>query len=135
MLSRIALYFGYGNGGHFLRGPQRDTLDPQREYPDFPWRLELLDTGLLKNGKVPDAPDGRVHWTCGGEAVFWHAFFWWDRSGDSRPGSNSGFYVRGFELEQRCEAFEYACNEWPEVVSRQLFRLELAPSHGLVSRL
>jgi hypothetical protein len=110
---KLALYFGYGRGGHFLRGPLRDTLDPQQEYPGFPWSIGSLDCGLLKNGKVPDAPDGRVHWTCGGKPVLWHAFFWWDRSGDKRGASNSGFYVRGF---------------WPKVVERQRFPLVLVGS-------
>lgn len=135
MPTKLALYFGAGRDGHFLRGPRRSTLNPQREYPDFPWSHELLDTGLLKNRKAPDAPDGRVHWTCGGGAHrlkpnLWHAFFWWDRSGDKRHGSNSGFYVRGFEgfdLETRQEAFAFACAAWPEVVKRQVFPLVLVP--------
>lgn len=129
MSDKLALYFGYGDGGHFLRGPRRQTLKPQQEYPNFPWSLELLDCGLLKNRKVPDDPDGRVHWTCGGKlGGVWHAFFWWDRSGDKRPRSNSGFYVRGFkgfDLETRQAAFAFACAAWPEVVKRQLYPLVL----------
>jgi len=121
-----ALYFGYGQGGHFLRGLRHDSLYPQRDEPGFPWTMGQLDTGLLKNKRVSDDPDGRVHWTCGGTPL-WFAFFWWDRSGDSRPGSNSGFYVRDFNLEDRQAAFEFACSEWPDVVARQKFPLVVQP--------
>lgn len=132
-----ALYFGYLDGaGHFLHGLRSRYGEPQKECPSFPWGLEHLDTGLLKNGKIPDTPDGRVHWTplmgactgpAGAETRLWHAFFWWDRSGDKRSNSNSGFYVEGFALEQRDEAFAFACAEWPEVVTRQHHPLVLVP--------
>jgi hypothetical protein len=93
-MTKLALYFGYGAGGHFLRGNgRRDSLVPKRDYPGFPWTISHLDTGLLRNGKIPDKPDGRIFWTCVGSDVatdLWYAFYWWDRSGDSRPGSNSG---------------------------------------------
>jgi len=82
---------------------------------------------------VPDDPDGRVHWACGGKPL-WFAFFWWDRSGDRRGNSNSGFYVLGFEpdelnFESANEAarlaFAFACEQWPDVVQRQNFPLVL----------
>jgi hypothetical protein len=65
-----------------------------------------------------------VHWTCGGDPL-WFAFVWWDRSGDSRPGSNSGFYVRGFAPPEARQAFEFACRAWPAVVARQEHALVL----------
>lgn len=127
-----ALYFGYGSGGHFLRGGPRDTIDPQHDIPGFPWTIDLLNGGLLRNRKVRDDPDGRVHWTCGGSSTFWFAFFWWDRSGDRRGASNSGFYVSGFPTPTRetadavaAEAFAFACAQWPEVVARQIHPLKL----------
>ena len=129
-MTAIALYFGYGSGGHFMRGmpgTHSTTLYPDQDMPGFPWGARLIDSGLLNNGKVPDSPDGRVWWTCGGKPDLWHAFYWWDRSGDSRPASNSGFYVRGFSLEDRERAFEYACAKWPDVVSRQHHALVLQP--------
>lgn len=119
-MDKLVLYFGYGDGGHFLRWPDgtKTSLKPQKHIIGFPWTLEHLDTGLLKNGKVSDNPDGRVFWTCGGSPL-WFAFFWWDRSGDSRPGSNSGFYVRGFEIGQEEDAFNYACLQWKGIIKRQ----------------
>lgn len=130
---RLALYFGFGDGGHFLRSHRgrHETLDPEKDFPGFPWTISLLDGGLLKNRKASDHPDGRVHWTCGGRPALWLAFFWWDRSGDKRGASNSGFYVRGFEHTDRAAAFDFACAEWPEVVCRQLHPLrvvEMAPA-------
>lgn len=125
----LALYFGYGSGGHFLRGGQRNTIDPQKDVPGFPWSIDLLDTGLLQNRKVPDDPDGRVHWTGGGRS-FWFAFFWWDRSGDKRGASNSGFYVQGFRHTESRAAFAYACQQWPDVVARQLHPLVLVDLSG-----
>jgi hypothetical protein len=131
-----ALYFGYTyGGGHFLHHSDtgRLSLCPEREVQGFPWNGGLLDTGLLNNRKVPDDPDGRVHWTCGGKPL-WFAFFWWDRSGDSRGNSSSGFYVLGFEpneltretgWEAARAAFEFACDQWPDVVRRQKFPLVL----------
>jgi hypothetical protein len=86
----------------------------------------MLDGGLLRNRKVPDCPDGKVYWTCGGGPL-WIAFTWWDRSGDERGASNSGFYVQGFDPRVSLQAaFDYACAQWPDVTGRQLFPLVLS---------
>lgn len=122
MNERLALYFGYGDGGHFLRAPGGGHRDS--DYPGFPWAIGLLDTGLLENAGVLDRPDGRVFATCGG-APLWIAFVWWDRSGDARGASNSGFYVRGFEWAERASAWAFACETWPKVVARQKHPLVL----------
>ena len=121
-------YFGYGGGGHFLRSSiNGSTLDPQNDIPGFPWDITALDTGLLKNRKVPDIYTGEVHWVYGGRPSPWFAFVWWDRSGDKRPASNSGFYVSGFNLTNYSakNVFDFGCQEWPEVVSRQQYPLIL----------
>jgi len=86
-----------------------------------------MDSGLLENGKHEDVYDGRVFWTCGRTNDCWFAFFWWDNSVDSRKGSNSGFYVRGFPFEEREAAFEFACAAYPGVISRQKQPLSLQP--------
>lgn len=124
-IDKDAFCFGCGNGGHFLR--DRHDYEFHILPNGFPWKYGHLDTGLLKNGKIPDSPDGRVFWTCGGSSNLWFAFYWWDRSGDSRPGSNSGFYVRGFELDKKNvqAAFDYACSIFPLIVERQHFPLIL----------
>jgi hypothetical protein len=125
---REALYFGCLNdAGHFLhrRGDIVRIWRPQDVFPGFPWKIGMLDGGLLKNGRVPDVPDGRVHWTCGGRNEFWFGFVWWDRSGDKRSGSNSGFYVRGFPSTAVANAFDFACQTWPDVIARQQHPLML----------
>ncbi len=125
-LGKLALYFGcWESAGHFLHRPGgRAIYDAQREVQGFPWSDGLMDTGLLKNGKRRDTYDGKVFWTCGG-SPFWYAFFWWDRSVDERGASNSGFYVRGFGWPEAQAAFDYACAEFPKVVSRQKHPLVL----------
>lgn len=131
MSDRVALYFGFGSGGHFLRDAH-GTCE-HRLPAGFPWEPHFLDGRFLVNRKVPDDPDGRVHWVVGGRPA-WFAFTWWDRSGDKRGASNSGFYVRGFAPEPITReaveaaapaAFAFACEQWPGVVSRQLYPLVL----------
>lgn len=127
--TKRALYFGYRDGGgHYLQCTTTwRTLDDRDDIPGFPkvWH-GLLDTGLLKNGKHPDVYDGKVFWTCGGSPL-WLAFFWWDRSGDKRGNSNSGFYVTGFAHTDRQAAFNYAGQIYPHVVARQKYLLVVQP--------
>ena len=101
-------------------------MDPERAVSGFPWNIGHLDAGLLINGRIPDIDDGRVFWTCGGTPL-WLAFYWWDRSGDKRANSNSGFYVLGFDVDSREAAFDYACSVFPGVVARQVRPLRLQP--------
>ncbi len=126
-MEKRAFYFGcIDHAGHYLHkvdGP-RTLYDMP---PGMPWNLGHMDTGLLKNGNVPDHADGKVYWTCGGRDALWFAFFWWDNSVDRRGGSNSGFYVSGFASGQAQDAFNYACEAWPAVVKRQQHQLALRP--------
>lgn len=126
-LGKMALYFGcWNNAGHFLHDVSGRHRWADRDFPDLAWREGLMDTGLLKNSKVTDSPDGRVFWTCGGLA-FWYAFYWWDRSVDTRGACNSGFYVRGFGWPESVEAFAFACEQFPHIVKRQKYPLVLQP--------
>lgn len=119
-----AYYFGcVGAKGHCLYDEQYRSVDERAV--KIPWRIDLMDTTLLKNGKHPDVIDGKVFWTCTKEN--WFAFFWWDRSGDSRPNSNSGFYIQGFKFEQKVEAFEAASKRFHLIIERQPFPLVLQP--------
>lgn len=124
---KLALYFGcWDRPGHYLHRPGGATVWVARDVPGFPWTEGLMDGGLLKNGGLPDVYDGKVFSTCGGRS-FWWAFFWWDNSADRRGASNSGFYVRGFGLDEQAEAFAYACEQFPHVVARQHQPLVLQP--------
>lgn len=123
-LGKKALYFGcWRDKGHFLHDTSGFHVYSSR-ITDLPWDDCLMDTGLLNNGKIPDVPTGKVYWTCGGSA-FWYAFYWWDRSVDTRGACNSGFYVRGFDYPDAQNAFDYACTQFPRVVERQKFPLVL----------
>lgn len=125
-LGKVALYFGcWERAGHFLHDVNGHHVWGDREPDDLPWDDRLMDGGLLKNGKVPDNPDGRVYWTCGGDKALWYAFYWWDRSVDTRGACNSGFYVRGFGWPEVEKAFDYACAQFPSVVKRQKYPLIL----------
>lgn len=122
IVGKKALYFGcWTDAGHFLH----ETGGGKIDLPvDFPWTENLMDGGLLRNGNVPDLPTGKVYWTCGGK-VLWYAFYWWDRSVDTRGACNSGFYVRGFGWPETQAAFEYACTQFAFVVERQKHPLVL----------
>lgn len=123
---KMALYFGCRDEpGHYLQSG-RETLWDTDGLPGFPWTMGHMDGGLLKNGKHPDVYDGKVFWTCGGTPL-WLAFVWWDNSVDRRGASNSGFYVRGFDVAGRQEALDYACAVYPKVIARQRQPLVLQP--------
>lgn len=121
-----ALYFGCRDEpGHYLQS-ERETLYEPVRVPGLPWNLGHMDSALLKNGKHPDVYDGKVFWTCGGSPL-WLAFVWWDNSVDRRGGSNSGFYVQGFDVAHRQAALDYAGSIFPKVIARQRQQLVLQP--------
>ena len=128
VLGKKALYFGcWRSPGHYLHDTNGSHVWNNDRHPTcgVPWDESLMDSGLLTNSKVPDVPDGRVYWTAGGAEAFWYAFYWWDRSVDTRGACNSGFYVRGFGWPESREAFDYACIQFPHVVKRQKYPLVL----------
>ena len=125
-----ALFFGCWSttkGGHFLYRENGSTIYLNKLENNIPWNEALMDTGLLKNGKHKDIIDGKVYWTLGGLNIncLWHSFFWWDRSGDKRSNSNSGFYTYGFQHNHQAEAFKFACNKFPSIIGRQSVTLKL----------
>jgi hypothetical protein len=125
--TKLALYFGCRGSdlGHYFQSATETLWEPSRVH-GFPWTLSHMDGGLLKNGKHSDIYDGKVFWTCGGRPL-WLAFFWWDNSVDHRGASNSGFYVRGFDVASRQAALDYAGTIFPKVVARQRQPLVLQP--------
>lgn len=129
-MSELALYHGcWDRPGHGLYDKDGRSVFGDRLPPGLPWNGGHMDNRLVMNASSKkDVTDGRVFWTCGGRSELWFAFVWWDRSGDSRSNSNSGFYVRGFKPDEltpattkaaAIEAFAFACAEFPRIVARQ----------------
>lgn len=127
---RDCYYFGcIGQSGHYMFGAHGDWKEKDQAYCEMPWgdgRGAGVDGTLLNNAREPDQVTGRVVSTVGkrGERWWW-VFAWWDRSVDSRPGSNSALFVSGFGPNNREAAFKFACEKWPQVVSRQKLPLVL----------
>lgn len=112
------LYFGCWNEpGHYLYDRDgRRHFEPRR---GVPFRYTILDAGLLP----PDGPatEGVCHRAqIGG----WTIISFWDRSIDSRPGSNSSFLCPGdFTFEEMLAA---ARMFYPQICERFTFELKLA---------
>lgn len=124
------MYFGIRKGKEHCLHFETARMEPDAaSIEGFPFSIFQLDTGFLESWKVTDLPDGRVYWTKGGDPL-WFAFCWWDRSGSRLTQSNSGFYVRGFAAHDQLAAFRYACEKFPDVVSRQNKNLTLLQSEA-----
>lgn len=113
-------YFGslYQRGHHLVRVDEVAVHETQLEKIKFPWTFDDIDGGFLKTGNITDIVDGRVHWFASADTK-WYGFVWWDRSCDTRPGSNSGFYVPNVDAVPSMVAFRRACDAFPQVVRRQ----------------
>ena len=126
MSGPIAYYWGcWDRAGHYFHNAagKRDWY-PEMIEPGLPWS-KRIDGGLLKDGGHPDVYDGRVFPHCAAGIAIWHGFVWWDNSVDRRGMSNSGFYVRGFNVDAVDAAFKFACEQFPHVVARQRHPLVL----------
>jgi hypothetical protein len=118
-MSTKLLYFGcIDQSGHYLWGdPQRRSFD----FSDTPWDTQV-DGGLCMQGGQPQ-----------GQAVLhqkdgWTAIAFWDRSVDSRPGSNSAFLAD--KLLSFDEIVALSKERFPAVWKRFPFAVaQLEPSH------
>ena len=105
------LYFGcLREAGHYLHSKPYRRLN----YEGTPWGV-WLDTGLLPKG---EQYDGQVF---SAKKDGWTAIAFWDRSVDTRPGSNSAFLVQADIPTD--ELMRLAREQWPEVFSRPYFPL------------
>ena len=109
-------YFGRKDSmGHSLHYKRQ-----ARRYDETPWGIHL-DGGLLKTKM--DVPDGDIVYA---QKDGWTAIAFWDRSGDSRPGSNSAFLTPA--LVDLDELIRRAREQWPEVFRRQGFPVRYDPA-------
>jgi hypothetical protein len=105
-----AYYFGCqeGGGGHRLYTSGGGTCN--REPAGFPCRTTTLDAGLLPPGSQKEGQATLVHLNG------WTILAFWDRSIDSRSGSNSAFVFQG--LMTFTEVCEQARLRFPEIWKR-----------------
>jgi hypothetical protein len=121
MKEPVCYYFGCWSkerGGHYLYGPGGSNMSRGALPADFPVTLSALDGALLGYQKRETE----------GEAALAHIGGWtivsfWDRSGDSRHNSSSGFVVRG--LLAFAEVLAIGAAIFPEIASRWTFPIRL----------
>ena len=116
-------YFGcYLRTGHHLYDRNYNVIHRDKHVP---WASQ--DGWLLDGGLIPDknAPQGEafVHRKNG-----WTVISFWDRSVDSRSGSNSGFIVHG-EIPFH-EALAKAKESFPAIFERFKFDICLSPRYA-----
>ncbi len=102
------LYFGCKDvAGHYLYS----KFTPNMRYESTPWGKHL-DGGLLANN-FNTTPTGKVSVS---HKDGWTAIAFWDRSGDSRGGSNSVFLIASDVTGDQLLAM--ARVQWPEIFDR-----------------
>jgi hypothetical protein len=105
--------------GHYLYDANGRDCEP-RLPDDFPMRPMRLDTGLLPF-KGEQVEGLATHLYLNG----WSIITFWDRSGDSRPGSNSAFVIDG--LHSFADCCTIAREKFPSIWARFKFEVVTAP--------
>lgn len=110
-------YFGYiAGGGHEITNERGSRSEAERTLP-FAYRI--LDAGLLaRDYSTEPQPEGVVRRV---KIAGWTVFTFWDRSGDSRPRSNSAFVIHGDWAFD--DMLVIAKAAYPEVFNRITFPL------------
>lgn len=87
-------YFGClkGRSGHFWCDPDGNNIISYTDYLPAKWCAPHIDSGFAPRTATGEAKEGvgRVTLLRG-----WSVLAWWDRSQDSRPGSNSALVAHG----------------------------------------
>lgn len=107
----MVYYFGnFKVEGHYLYGPGgiRVRSRTEQRSTKIPWALGELDGGLCPKSKGQNGVAAVHH------RDDWSALSFWDRSGDSRPGSNSTFLVDEPNLTFQ-ELFDKALEAFPTI--------------------
>lgn len=123
------LYFGWSApGGHGLRRPAPQYQDPnvsRASYASYaslsmtPWGTKL-DGGLCPEKEFPDRFLDKHEYIKVHRLDGWTAVAFWDRSGDTRPGSNTVFLVR-CQTAAVEDILKWSRIQWPEVWARPGF--------------
>ena len=106
-------YFGCKEeSGHFLWKPNQITT-AHYQLSGLPWKY--IDTALCPQTTSQQGV-AKIHHKDG-----WTAMAFWDKSIDSRPGSNSVFFYEDLlEYDQMIEAFE---EHFPNIYNRFKFQI------------
>ncbi len=120
-----AYYFGcWGRSGHFLWTPDADTRDQDRRLLPWPKIDGVLCPGPRhrRSGEVANEDESQgsaaIHYRDG-----WTALAFWDRSVDSRHGSNSVFLFRGTLSAD--EILSAARKAFPAIFARFTFEITI----------
>lgn len=114
----LAYYFGcVGDEGHYLWDAGLTKQRIKVIYEGQPWGVEI-DSGLCPKGSSGPEGIARLHQRDG-----WTAIAFWDRSEDSRPGSNSVFLFQ--ELLTFDEALARARATFQTIFARFTFEVRL----------
>lgn len=112
------LYFGMRT-----RGNGHDLTDEHgRRRRDVGW-MESLDGKLPPRGERQEEGVAAVHFIHG-----WTAVAWWDRSGDTRMGSNSVVWMRG--IHDAVSVLQAARERLPWLFARLSYEVRLAAPAG-----
>jgi hypothetical protein len=115
--TRDLYYFGAwskDNLGHFLYAPGGSTS--RRHEDELPFDHCILDASLLDRRKPQEEGRYRMVVMSG-----WTVLTFWDRSADSRLGSNSAFVARG--VHHAKDLIDMAREAFPSVFERFKFPL------------
>lgn len=111
--------------GHYLHDNNlRHDWDVEKGLPVL-WRNGKIDGGFAArvyqpNGDSIEAPQGQARWMmCQG----WTLISFWDRTGDSRPGSSSTFISKEHLTFEQMVAI--AKEEFPQIWNRFNFEVKL----------
>jgi hypothetical protein len=118
-------YFGVwpnnrGTVGHWLHKTDGSNV---RDNLPFAWK-RVLDAGLLPGGEPQT--EGLIYPV---DFLGWTVLTFWDRSGDSRPNSNSAFVIerpKGATLRTREQDLALCRERFPAVFERIKFPLVFA---------
>lgn len=132
---RRVLFFGCdGRPGHGWFGPGLSSVSWRHEVRGVcPWDSGGIDAMLAPRTEPRQPGDRRVRGeelTQGVAALHhrdgWTALSFWDRTGDSRPNSNSTFVVEGILAFD--EVVAVAREHFPQLFARFTFEIAPAPS-------
>lgn len=105
--------------GHYL---YNQSLEMVRNFDHvLPFKANVLDSNLIPVGDGKQ-PQGKCHRVLFESLGWWTVITFWDRSGDTRAGSNSAFIIQG--KHNKAMMVQLAKDMFPSVFQRFTFPVE-----------